>query len=51
MKSVYKRENVNITKFEKEDIIATFGEPVIKGKKENRYFTFHSFDSSPGNWF
>ena len=60
MKSVYVRENLTITEFDKEDVIATSGvlpteaptdPPVAKRyEKENSYRTFGTFDGK-GSWF
>lgn len=61
MKSVYERTQLNITEFDREDVITTSGPdptepttPVIHKKleRENRYGAFSAFDNSPTNgWF
>ena len=58
MKSVYERTQLNITEFDREDVIATSAAvdptPVTyqKLERENRYSTFSAFDYSPPNgWF
>ena len=55
MKPKYERENLKITEFDTEDVIATSGdtptEPVTLKERENRYGTFDSFDHAPGPWF
>ncbi len=56
MRSVYERENLRITEFDKEDVITTSGvqptEPIVLlREKENAYGTFNSFDQTPGSWF
>ena len=62
MKSVYERTQLNITEFDREDVITTSATTVtpdtteiIKAqKKENRYVTFNTFDLKPptnNSWF
>ena len=63
MKSVYERTQLNITEFDREDVITTSAvtpdptdspTPVTykKLERENRYSTFSAFDNSPTNgWF
>ncbi len=62
MKSVYERTQLNITEFDREDVITTSATPVtpdpteiIKAQeKENRYVTFNTFDLKPptnNSWF
>ena len=62
MKSVYERTQLNITEFDREDVITTSAAvdptdpttPVTHQKleRENRYSTFSAFDNSPKNgWF
>lgn len=65
MKSVYKRENLKLTKFDAEDVITTSGlspfdpvdptDPTQPGpdasEKENAYGSFDDFNNAPGSWF
>ncbi len=59
MKSVYERTQLNITEFDREDVITTSGpdptEPTTpvtyqKLERENRYVTFSTFDLK-NSWF
>ncbi len=60
MKPEYQRENLKITEFDTEDVIATSGIVPIEdptspeahlSERENAYGSFDSFDSAPGSWF
>lgn len=59
MKSVYERTQLNITEFDREDVITTSAvtpdptEIINAQEKENRYVTFSTFDLKPptGGWF
>ena len=58
MKPAYERENLTITEFDTEDVIATSGQieptdPVQRlYERENAYRSFGSFDKkTPGQWF
>ena len=58
MKSVYERTQLNITEFDREDVITTSAavdptEIITAQEKENRYVTFSTFDLKPptGGWF
>ncbi len=63
MKSVYKRENLEITEFDTEDVITTSGmgpsedpsdptDPTSRlHEVDNAYGTFNSFNKAPGSWF
>lgn len=62
MKSVYERAQLNITEFDREDVITTSAvspEPtestkLLKHEVENRYVTFNTFDLKPptnSSWF
>lgn len=61
MKSVYERTQLNITEFDREDVITTSAvspeptEPtkLLKHEVENRYGAFSTFDLKPPNssWF
>lgn len=56
MKSDYKRENLEITEFDTEDVITTSGiSPSStdddKSERENAYGSFDDFDHGPGQWF
>lgn len=55
MKPEYKRENLEITEFDTEDIITTSGDPDapdVLMERENRYGSFNDFDkAAPGPWF
>lgn len=56
MKSVYERTQLNITEFDREDVITTSGpEPTTpvthkKLERENRYGEFSTFDLN-NSWF
>lgn len=53
----YKRENLRITEFDKEDVIMTSTpeaiEPIthLSSEHENRYVAFNFFSKAPGAWF
>lgn len=60
MKSVYERTQLNITEFDREDVITTSAvtpdptEIVASYEKENRYGAFSTFDLKPptnNSWF
>ena len=58
MKSVYERTQLNITEFDREDVITTSGpeptEIISAQEKENRYGAFSTFDLKPptnNSWF
>ena len=62
MKSVYERTQLNITEFDREDVITTSATPVTPDpteiltaqEKENRYGAFSTFDLKPptnNSWF
>lgn len=61
MKSVYERAQLNITEFDREDVITTSAavDPtestkLLKHEVENRYVTFNTFDLKPptnSSWF
>ncbi len=50
MKSFYERENLKITEFDAEDVIATSGlnNP---SERENAYGSYDEFDMAPGSWY
>lgn len=60
MKSVYERTQLNITEFDREDVITTSAvtpeptEIITAQEKENRYGAFSTFDLKPptnNTWF
>lgn len=60
MKSVYERTQLNITEFDREDVITTSAvtpeptEIITAQEKENRYGAFSTFDLKPptnNSWF
>lgn len=57
MKPEYRRENLQITEFDSEDVITTSGivDPTtpegLLRERENAYYSYKTLHQSPGSWF